>query len=280
MGQVVDGAKSVLAGTRYQLVLAPADGPEYGAIEALADGLVDGIIAVSPSVTPEWLESLALRVPIVMLGRHDDPQNYDSVVGDDTAGARAAMAHLLELGHQRIAHLTEGEFVTAPGNGTPHSVRLQVYREVMAEAGLSAFVAVARRGREADSARRATAMLFAGEHPPTAIFAGHDDLALEALAGIADTGRHPGDVAVVGYDNTDIAAHPLISLTSVDQSGSDTGSPGRHHAAGADRGQDRAAAVHRHAIPPSAVNLDRAAVGSDHSRRPGCARRSLSINFR
>lgn len=223
MGQVVDGAKSVLAGTRYQLLLAPADGPEYGAIESLADGLVDGIIAVSPSVTPAWLEELALRVPIVMLGRHDDPENYDSVVGDDVAGARAAMAHLLQLGNRRIAHLTEGEFVTAPGNGTPHSVRLQVYREVMAEAGLGSFVTVARRGADADSGRQAAARLFATDHAPTAIFAGHDDLAMNALAGIADAGLNPRDIAVVGYDNTDIAAHPLISLTSVDQRGVDMG---------------------------------------------------------
>ena len=64
-------------------MLAPAEGPEYGTIESLADGLVDGIIAVSPLVDPAWLENLARRVPIVMLGRHDRPDSYDTVVGDD-----------------------------------------------------------------------------------------------------------------------------------------------------------------------------------------------------
>ena len=133
-------------------MLAPADGPEYGTIESLADGLVDGIIAVSPLVDPAWLENLARRVPIVMLGRHDQPDTYDTVVGDDVAGARAAMGHLLELGHRRIAHLTEPEAVTAPGSGTPHSIRLETYLACMAEAGLTDLVEIARRGTAADGA--------------------------------------------------------------------------------------------------------------------------------
>jgi LacI family transcriptional regulator len=223
MTQIVDGAKSALAETSYQLVLAPADGPEYDAILALADGLVDGIVAVSPLVGPAWLEELAERVPVVMLGRHDDPEHYDTVVGDDEVGARAAMEHLLGLGHRRIAHLTEGEAVTAPETGTPHSHRLRVYRESMTEAGLGSLVTVARRQEGEDGARRATAELLAAPEPPTAIFAGHDDLAIGALAAIADTGRPYGEVSVVGYDNTDLAKHPLLSLTSVDQSGVEMG---------------------------------------------------------
>ena len=43
------------------------------------------------------------------------------------------------------------------------------------------------------------------------------------LAGIADSGRPRDAISVAGYDNTDIAAHPLISLTSVDQRGVEMG---------------------------------------------------------
>ena len=142
MGQVVDGAKTVLAGTPYHLVVAPADGPEYGAIETLADGFVDGLIAVSPMVDPSWLEQLAARVPVVMLGRHDPAENYDTVVGDDVVGAREVMRHLLQLGHRRIAHVTESAALTNPGSGTPHAQRLQTYRDCMAEAGLETQVEV------------------------------------------------------------------------------------------------------------------------------------------
>ena len=224
MTQIVDGATSALSGTPYQLVVAPAEGPEYGAIETLADGFVDGIIAVSPMVDRGWLEQLAVKVPVVMLGRHDEAVNYDSVAGDDTVGAREVMRHLLQLGHRRIAHLTESAAVSHPGSGTPHSLRMQAYLDCMTEAGLESHVEVIRRDdRTNGSAREATAVLLARAEPPTAIFAGHDDIALEALAGIADSGRRRGDVSVAGYDNTDIAAHPLISLTSVDQRGVEMG---------------------------------------------------------
>ena len=54
--------------------------------------------------------------------------------------------------------------------------------------------------------------------PPTAIFAGHDQVALGVLWARAERGLGPDDLSVVGYDDTDIASHPLMSLTSVDQS--------------------------------------------------------------
>ncbi|WP_204299490.1 LacI family DNA-binding transcriptional regulator [Actinoplanes campanulatus] len=217
MTQILKGAKRAVAGTPYQIILAPADGPEYDTLESLADGLVDGIIAVSPLVDQAWLEDLARRVPVVMLGRHDTPAGYDTVTGDDHAGARAVMEHLLSLGHRRIAHLTEPENVTIPGSGTPHSVRLEVYRACMAEAGLAGNIQVARRDVSGGDAVAAAAALLDLPEPPTAIFAGHDDMAVDALAAVGRT------VAVAGYDDTDLAAHPLIDLTSVDQQGVEMG---------------------------------------------------------
>ena len=219
---LVEGAKGALAGTPYQLIVAPADGPEYGALETLADGLVDGIIAVSNAVDRDWLEKLATRVPIVVLGPHDAPRNYDTVTNDDALGTRLAMQHLFNLGHRRIAHLTESETLTTPESGAPHAVRLQAYLDLMREAALDSFTRVARRG-EFD-ARKATANLLSEPEPPTAILAGHDDIAIEALAALDECGYRYGDVSVVGYDNTDVAAHPLLSLTSVDQCGAAMGS--------------------------------------------------------
>lgn len=220
MTQIVEGAGRALTGTPYQLVLAPADGPEYSTLESLADGLVDGIIAVSPLVDPAWLEELAHRVPVVMLGRHDDPERYDTVVGDDAAGARAVMDHLYELGHRRIAHVTVPEAVTDLDSGTPHAVRLQTYRAYLAEAGLEALVEGAGGETGPGGAREAAERLLARPDPPTAIFAGHDDIAMGVLAAVAGAGRA---VAVAGYDNTDVSAHPLIDLTTVDQQGVEMG---------------------------------------------------------
>ena len=154
MVQVVEGARSVLAGTPYQLVVAAPAGPEYGAIETLADGFVDGIVAVSPMVESAWLENLARRVPVVMLGRHDPAEHYDTVTGDDVVGAREVMRHLYELGHRDIAHVTEPEVVSRLGSGTPHALRRGAYLDFMADAGLEPQVRTLRAAGR-DRQRRA-----------------------------------------------------------------------------------------------------------------------------
>src|SRR2546430_5246094 len=51
------------------------------------------------------LAQIARHVPFVELGRHDEPDGYDVIVGDDRGGTRAVMEHLFALGHVRIAHL-------------------------------------------------------------------------------------------------------------------------------------------------------------------------------
>ena len=56
-----------------------------------------------------------------------------------------------------------------------------------------------------------------------AIFAAHDELALGVLQVVAEFELSPGQASVVGYDDTDVAAHPMMSLTSVNQSGTQMG---------------------------------------------------------
>lgn len=219
--KIVAGATSALQGTEYQLIIAPADfdGEEgVRALGALADRQVDGIIAISPLVSPEWLERLAARVPVVMIGRHDDSSAYDTVTGDDAEGTRLVMQHLFDLGHRRIVHLTRSEDVTRLGSGTPHAIRLEQYLASMREAGLADFIRVVRTGMTEESARLDTLALL-DEERPTAIFVGNDELALGTLRAIGEHGRSPAEVSVAGYDDVDIASHPAISLTTVDQSG-------------------------------------------------------------
>ena len=217
--EIAEAAREALLGTPYQLVLSPAAGQEQGAIEALADHRVDGIIAISPLVRPEWLEEVAQRVPLVMVGRHDDSTGYDTVVGDDTRGSRQIMDHLFSLGHRRIVHLTEILTVSGERTGTPHALRLAVYRERMEAAGLGHEAHVTRVENEESEAREATRAILRARRRPTAIYTSHDSLAIGALAAVAEAGLTAQEVSVVGYDNIKLASHPLISLTSVDQSG-------------------------------------------------------------
>lgn len=217
--QVMDGAAKSLAGSGYQLIIAPGLGYLSGAavLDALVDRQVDGIIAIASDVKPDWLEQFAEYVPVVVLGRHDHSREYDTITGDDVAGVDLIMDHLLGLGHQRIAHLT----IRPPTDLAPHAVRLTAYRNRMEQAGYEPRV-VYSEASEKDTYEAARTLLE-GSNPPTAILAGHDTLAISALRAVADLGLHADDVSVVGYDNIDLARHPLISLTTVDQFGVETG---------------------------------------------------------
>ena len=220
--QLVNGATSALADTGYQLIIAPAaPGYDLGqrSVEALADRQVDGIIVVSARVSAQWLENLSTQVPLVMLGRHDDSANYDTVVCDDYLGAQLVVRHLYQLGHRRIVHLTENEVVYRL-SGFPHAYRLEGYKNTMRELGLSDKIEVARVSETSqEAAARATRDILVNATTPVGIFAAHDVLALGALEAITNLGMDASQASVVGFDDVQIAAHSRISLTSVNQSG-------------------------------------------------------------
>jgi LacI family transcriptional regulator len=223
---IIAGATEALAGSKYQLIVAPVMQEvehDYTALEVLADRQVDGLIAISPLADLDWLERFGRRTPLVMLGRHDDSVSYDTVTGDDALGTDLVMDHLLGLGHRRILHLTRTDLVTDPRTGTPHAVRYARYRERMAEAGLAHLEQVARTGGSEDEAYVDTRELLRSSERPTAIFAGNDEIALGAQRALIDEGLTPADVSIVGYDDVAVASHPAISLTTVNQSGEEMG---------------------------------------------------------
>lgn len=217
--RVVEGASTSLSASGYQLIIAPGLGYLSGTsvVDALVDRQVDGIIVTSDGVTVEWLEHLAEAVPLVHLGAHDHSRGYDTVTNDDDAGTNLVMDHLLGLGHQRIAHLT----VSAMTDRAPHAIRLQTYRQRMERAGYSPQAIYVDTGE--DNTYELALTLLRESNPPTAVFAGHDALAIDVLRAVADLGLTADDVSVVGYDDIDLAGHPLISLTTVDQFGLDLG---------------------------------------------------------
>jgi LacI family transcriptional regulator len=215
--QLMDGAVAALAGSAYQLILVPTlDYPSgTSVVNALVDRQVDGIVTVSSAkATPDWSEQLLAPVPVVLIGSHHRSEKFDSVTGNDALGATLAMDHLFGLGHQHIAH-----FTVPSSEQAPHTVRLATYRRRMEEAGLEPQV-VNIDSSEHEAYVEAHRLLAAGK-PPTAIFAGHDALAMGVLRAVTELGLH--HVSVVGYDNIPIAGHPLISLTTVDQFGVEMG---------------------------------------------------------
>ena len=217
--KILQGASQALGGTNYQLIIAPAEAGRregYRAIEALIDQQVDGVIGIAPLVTRTWLESVARRTPVVMFGRHDLSDYYDTVAGDDEHGARAVMDHLFELGHDRVAHLTIDDAESEQHQHTPHGIRMKTYLDTMRESGRGEFIQITRADDGQDFAYDTLVEFLNTNELPTAIFAAHDELAIGALRAIDELGL---DISVVGYDDLPMDAHPALSLSSVDQNG-------------------------------------------------------------
>lgn len=223
--KILQGATAALRDTRYRPIVVPTatDAERDGrALDMLADHQVDGIVAVSPLVSPDRLERIAARTPVVMLGRHDRTASYDTVTGDDVEGTRLVMEHLLGLGHRRVAYLVQRGQAAMPGIGTPQELRMERYLEHMRGAGLGEAARIVRTADGDLVPESAVEELLAPERP-TAILVGRHELALELLQALAERGLSRAEVAVAGYDDTYLAGHPAVGLTCVDQDGAEMG---------------------------------------------------------
>jgi DNA-binding LacI/PurR family transcriptional regulator len=202
--EVIDGlqAEAHERGLRIVLGTGRRDPDEEAAtVEAFLQQDVDGLVLLSPGL--EALDDVAAAVPTVVVGMR--AAHVDAVVNDDTLGAELAVAHLAELGHERIAH------ISAPGGDE----RRSGYESAMARRGLQALVA---SGDFTDEGGYAGARALLANGRPSAIFACNDLAALGALTALEEAGLSvPRDVSLVGYDNTYLASIRHIALTSVDQ---------------------------------------------------------------
>ncbi|MEA5456539.1 LacI family DNA-binding transcriptional regulator [Sinomonas sp. JGH33] len=211
--ELLAGLRSVLDPAGYsasvadlQLEAASGRNPVDGFLAQHVDALV---IAAEPD--PGLLQGV--RVPVVVAGvRELGPAvlpGADVVAGDDERGGELATAHLLDLGHRNVGHLT--------GRGGPAAHRRRGYEKAMAAAGLEPLVVGAGGGTSEQDGYSGALELLDCRPPVTAIIAANDVMAVGALAALRERGlRAPADVAVVGYDNSPLAAYHYLALTSVD----------------------------------------------------------------
>jgi DNA-binding LacI/PurR family transcriptional regulator len=211
-----------LAPTGLALTLLTSDERSGDTIRDIA---LDGAIVYScrpRSTAREWL--LRRKLPIVDVDQDPDPE-VPSVNVDDRGGARAAAAHLVDLGHERIAILTVAgpEPDAAPGDAAnsqqhhPQLERFAGWNEVLSASGIEPAVRVVAE-YSADHAAEAVRDLLTGADRPTAVLCYSDLLALGVLKAARDSGLHvPGDLSVVGFDDSPAAHQSEPALTTVRQ---------------------------------------------------------------
>lgn len=213
---VIEAISVAARANAYNVVLGHAHGRPNEAIElraVLETRHCDAIILLGdmsgqPSMVAELGEA---RVPTVSLGRgvgHDD--GMPSVDVDNQSGIFAAMDYLVELGHERIAHIGGPPIGDFPA-------RRAAYLDFMSRHGLRV-----RRGynvRVMNGARGGTSgmqALLALPVPPTAVIAATDLVAIGAMHAAHLGGvRVPYDISVIGFDDLPIAAYTIPALTTV-----------------------------------------------------------------
>jgi len=175
---------------------------------------VEGIVLAGEQ---DDLGARRLHIPIVIAGERDaQVGGADIVANDDVAGAIMAVEHLLAYGHRKIGHLT--------GRGGAAGRRLDGYENVMRREGLEPLVYGHGYDTDDQGAYKACVMLF-DEHPDvTAVFAANDLMSLGAVGALHQRGLSvPGDVSLVGYDDSPLARSPLLDLTTIDDKSYDVG---------------------------------------------------------
>ncbi|MEU7835477.1 MULTISPECIES: LacI family DNA-binding transcriptional regulator [unclassified Nonomuraea] len=216
----IRGIGSALAETGLQLILAMAQSQEeHERLEHYLTGQhVDGVLLLSlhgADPLPGRLE--AMGVPTVLGGRPVGLTPYSYVDMDNRAGARQAVKHLLGLGRQRIATIAGPQDM---GVGVD---RLAGYHDALLTLGARELVAYGSDFSE-ESGAAAMRELLAAEPELDAVFAASDPLAVGAMRVLKLEGRAiPGDVAVVGFDDSKVALHADPPLTTVHQPAEEMG---------------------------------------------------------
>ena len=208
--ELLEGLYAAAEKRSHNLILSPVTPgrDEAKALESLQDFRFDGLIMLGP---PTEQPSLAGELPVVVVGWHVDHRRVDSVRTSDEHGMTMAVDHLVTLGHRRIAHLDGGETLIG-------SARRKAFVAAMSRQGLADSMRVVAGGQaQLDGQRAALALLDDGELP-TALIAYNDDTATAAMGVLAQQGiTVPGDISVIGWDDSQLAALSLVGLTSVAQ---------------------------------------------------------------
>jgi len=173
---------------------------------------IDGIILSGPRYDDDALNSLLeVNFPAVLLGQIPG-SDFAFVDVDNRAAAQAAVAHLINLGHSRIACITN-----APISYTAALDRLTGYKQALEESGISYNSELVRYGDfDIESGYRQMQSLLASHVTMTAVFIGSDTLAYGAVAAIRERGlRIPKDIALVGFDDLPFSRYADPPLTTV-----------------------------------------------------------------
>jgi LacI family transcriptional regulator len=206
------------AGDFHLLLLTTRSGATTGLgvpyLELCRKRRLDGIVFISFSPEePGLIEVIQSELPCVAIDTHVFGPRSTFVISDNVGGGSAAVHHLASLGRRRIA------FIGGTGPERASVDRRLGYESALTDCDLESRPDyIVHAHWDHTEARALTQRLLELPEPPDAIFCASDVMAIGALCALEEAGlRVPEDVAVVGFDDSDLAHLITPSLTSVRQ---------------------------------------------------------------
>jgi LacI family transcriptional regulator len=204
---ITEGAEERALETGYVLVVAPGSITER---VRMLEGRVDGLLIAT--ATSEWIvpEHVPRTMRAVLINRRE-AGSIPSVTVDDEMGAAQATKYLIELGHRRLGH------VAGPQNTDTARRRKAGFVESLLANGLPLEERWVAQGPYSESGGYSAALRILKRKPrPTALFATNLMTTIGAMAAIRRLGlRIPGDISIVGYDDSPLAMYLEPPLTTV-----------------------------------------------------------------
>ncbi|WP_344792886.1 LacI family DNA-binding transcriptional regulator [Gryllotalpicola daejeonensis] len=213
--ELLKGIGAAAHGTGYELLAhsgwvdqAPPIGWERRSLSRLAGTLIDGAILVTPTAV-----TADTPIPVVAIDPHTGRGGPSTVDADNVGGARAAVEHLISLGHRRIAHLRGRVDLESSYR------REEGYRRCLEKAGIPFDPSLVLDGDYRREVGRTSAIdLLDRTERPTAIFAANDLSALGALDAARELGIDvPRELSIVGFDDIPESTATAPRLTTIAQ---------------------------------------------------------------
>jgi LacI family transcriptional regulator len=191
-------------------------------LRSLTQQRVDGVVLTSTLIggESEIEPFISQGIPMVFANRVNERLEADSVAIDNREGGRIAAMHLGDGGRERIA------FIGGRPDTSTNRDKLAGYVQALGERGIAIDSTLVRHGEYTRaSGERAVRDLVALAVPFDGIVAADDTIALGCLDALADARLDvPGDVAIVGFDDIDVASLRAVSLTTVSSKAERVGS--------------------------------------------------------
>ncbi len=214
--ELVRGIEDIATMYRYNIILTNSDQQEDKEVQLLTTLLskqVDGIVMMSDEVSPEILKEMERAdVPIVLAGTIENSQSFPSVNIEYRDAAAEAVNRVIKNGHTRIA------FISGSMSSTINrEYKLAGYKDALNDAKIEIDNdLIVWVDNTYDDGLTAWEQLQGIENPPTAFFAGSDEIAIGLIHGALDSDKKvPEEIEVISFENSKLARMVRPQLTSV-----------------------------------------------------------------